>query len=268
MALVALGLLLGYLIFTFPLGGVPQVALIEGPTGVIDQAVAQQIGTKLRLAAEDPQVKAVVIRVDSPGGLASASEDIFTNVLHLREQKPVVVVVDGLAASGAYFMSVAANHIVAKGSSSVGNVGAILRLPGDLRPEEREVSTGPFKLTGGSQRTYLKILELVKEGFAEAVLSQREGKLRLDREHLLDGRIYLGIEAVQFGLVDELGTQVDAVRKAAELAGLRRYDVVSLEKKYQNKGLLPAEEASASKKLVVEDLAGEFPYVYYLFVPP
>lgn len=273
-SLIVLGLLLGYAVFSYALGGVPQVAVIDGPTDAIDLEVAQEIGTKLRLAADDRRVKAVVLRVDSPGGFVSASEDLFTNVLHLRQQKPVVVVVEGLAASGAYFTAVAANHIVAKGSSSVGNVGAILSLPSEPRPSQETVSTGPFKLTGGSQRTYLKLLELVKDEFAEAVLSQRQGRLRITRDELLEGRIYLGVEAVQLGLVDELGTQVDAVRRAAKLAGLRRYEVVRLEEKYRGRLSQPSEEGVASeappaqKTPNLEAMPSEFPFIYYLFVPP
>jgi protease-4 len=147
-------------------------------------------------------------------------------VLKLREKKPVIASVGELAASGAYYVAAAAERIYAKPASAVGNVGVISFLPEPDIMYEELITTGPFKLSGGPQVEYIRQMELLKETFLAAILAQREDRLKVGPEVLSRGEIYLGLQAQQMGIVDEIGSQGDAVAAAARLAQVRRYTTV------------------------------------------
>ena len=142
----------------------------------------------------------------------------------------MVVVMNDIVASGAFMMSMGANHTFAKPSSFVGSVGVVLTSPGPLippAPDEREISTGPFK-RGSDRRYFIALLDQLKESFAQIVVTERGDKLRISREELTQGRIYSGIEGVRLGLVDEIGGDTDAIEKAASLAGISDYDLLDV----------------------------------------
>ena len=115
----------------------------------------------------------VVLEVLSPGGYATSSESIYYTLLRLRQQKPLVVVVDGMAASGAYYMAVAANRIYAPPSSEIGNVGTRGSRPDDPALAPNELSSGPYKISGGSRFEKIHQLELTGQAFVDNVVSQR-----------------------------------------------------------------------------------------------
>ncbi|MBI5955660.1 MAG: S49 family peptidase [Chloroflexi bacterium] len=207
--------------------GMPQVGIIT-LEGSISTSRADRLAQELRYAEEERNIRAVVLRIDSPGGSVAPVEDIYANVLRLAKQKPLVVVMEEVAASGGYFAALGANYIFAKPTSIVGNIGVILRLPEEELPSERELTTGPYKSQGASRAGYIRKTEVVKEGFVGAVIHQRGERLKASREELSKGEIYLGIEALELGLVDGIGTATDAMEKAAELARLVRYQVVDV----------------------------------------
>ena len=238
-----LGAAVGYGIYLYGLGGTPKVAVMNGPLivtdfdeGVIEFELANALEIKLDFVANDPDIKAVVIRMSSPGGEVTSSERLFSRVASLREEKPVVVSAQWLLASGAYMMSLGANYVFASPGTNVGSIGVIGFVFPRLLPSEFEVGTGPSKTLGPSERTDLEELELLKEGFYRMVQSQRGDRLRLSKEELLEGRTWLGVRALQLGLVDELGAEMDAIRKSAELAGLKRYRVVQVEDEMERAG--------------------------------
>ncbi len=273
LALAGIGIGAG--IFVWGLGGTPQVAVMNGPQDVIDDELADALRTQLTFVTEDSDIKAVVIRVNSPGGFADRSEEIFTLVSKLREEKPVVIVVQGLAASGAYMFSMGANHIVANPSSAVGSVGALTFIRPRGSPSEGLIGTGPSKVLGSSERTSLERLELVKESFYSIVRSQRGDRLLVDKNQILQAEVYLGLEALQMGLIDELGDEVDAIRKAAELAKLKRYRVVEVDEMMEEAGGGEAAAIALAKEHrptgdfsfdILDD--PRFPYLYYLYLPP
>jgi protease-4 len=199
----------------------------------IDYDSAQALTNLLEEARQDPTIAAVVLEVRSPGGLATSSENIFYSMLRLRAQKPVVVVVDGLAASGGYYMASAANRIYAPASSYIGNIGTRGPRPLDPYISPDELSSGPYKLAGGSRFDQINQLDLIKEGFVNNVIAQRLNSpvnpLKLDKKTVQEGRLYLGSEAVAVGLIDLEGARTDGILGAAELAGLRRYQVQPLD---------------------------------------
>ncbi len=182
----------------------------------------------LRYASANRNIKAVVLQIDCPGGYASAIEQIYLDVLRLRQQKPVVASIGAVGASGGYYIAVASNFIYAQPTSQLGSIGAWSSLP---RPEELDediLTTGLFKATGGTRRKATGVLEMVRQEFVEAVVSQRGDRLKLSEEELSRAEIYTGVESLRYGLIDDIGTKTAAIEKAASLAGIRNYEVVEL----------------------------------------
>ena len=232
----------------------PVIAVVRFE-GAIELASAERLITALEEARQDDQIAAVVLELASPGGLATSSESIFYTMLRLREEKPLVVVVDGIAVSGGYYMAAAANRIYTPASSFVGNVGTRGPKPDDPSLPPEEMSSGPFKLSGGSRFDRVQQLDQVKSAFVQNVVHQREhadlNPLRVDAATVAEARVYLGSEAVALGLVDAEGGRSDGIAAAAELAHLRRYDVVNLLHYFgSDSALLQADYRSAVKDMV------------------
>ncbi len=228
--MAALGVAAGLLIFVYVFPGQPKIGVIEIPYTVISDNSAYAIGEYLNYAREDDSIKAVVIKITSPGGGAAASERLYIDTASLAEEKPVVLVMNWLVASGGYFMAMGATHTFAQTSSLVGNVG-VVAFSDPLVPSlsgESLLTTGPYKSPGFSREQWLESLEDLKNSFAQVVIAERGDKLRLSREELTEGRLYSGVEAVRLGLADELGGNRDAYEKAAELAGISGYDFVDV----------------------------------------
>lgn len=224
---VLLGLVLGGLI-AVPLIPKPEIAIINISGVIWEQAHVDDILDRLSYARADRNIRAVVLQIDSPGGLASAIEPIFLDVLRLRAEKPVVASVGMTALSGGYYIAVAANFIYALPTSLLGSVGAWVILPRPVEPHEDIIASGPFKATGGTRRDATGRLEILRQGFVDAVMTQRGDRLQLSEEELSRAGIYVGIESLRYGLIDEIGTRTAAIAKAAELAGIRNYGVVEL----------------------------------------
>ena len=226
---VVLGLGLGVLL-SIPVIPKPNIATITISGIIFDQAYTDDISDMLRHARDDDSIKAVVLQIDSPGGLVVTTEQIYLDVLRLRQQKPVVASVGPMAASGGYHIAVASNFIYAQPTSQLGSIGVWLTLPSPEELEEDVVTSGPFKATGGSWRKYTATLETFRQQFVTAVMSQRGDRLMLSEEELSRAEIYSGTESLRYGLIDDIGTSTDAIAKAAELAGIRNYGVIELYK--------------------------------------
>ena len=227
----SLGIILGSMVFFFAWPGKPKVAIIDIPFTVITERSAFEIDALLDYARRDDSIKAVVIQLSSPGGSAAPSEHLFFETARLRQKKPVVMVFEGVVASGGYMMALGANYLYAQPSSFVGSIGVILSpipplLP--LQPNERIVMTGPFKDQGGNRRHFVSLIEELKRGFVQIVATQRGDRLRMPVEEVSQGNIYSGIEAVRLGLVDAIGGSTDAIKKAASLANISGYDLVDV----------------------------------------
>lgn len=200
--------------------------------GTLDLASADYLVDLLDAARTDDRIAGVVLEITSPGGLATSSESVFYSLLKLREQKPVVVVVDGLALSGGYYVAAAANRIYMPASAYVGNIGTRGTRPTDPMITPDELSSGPYKITGGNRFDRIRQLDLVKEAFVKNVVHQRRfadlNPLSISEATVAEGRIYLGSEAVSVGLADREGARSDAILGVVELAQLRGYDLVEL----------------------------------------
>jgi protease-4 len=203
----------------------PQVAVIR-IEGEIWGAYTAYVSQALEQVGNDPAVRAVVLDIVSPGGEVSASEGLYFDVLELREKKPVIVSVDEMAASGAYYIAAAADRIYAKPGSMVGSIGVIAVLPSNDLVDEQLITTGPFKLSGGAQVAYIRQMETLKETFLAAIMAQRADRLQVGPELLSRAEIYLGLQAQQMGLIDALGSQTEAIAAAAEMAHIRNYRLI------------------------------------------
>ena len=227
---IAIGIVAGWFVFLEVWPGKPDVGYIDIPFTVITDDSAFVIREFLDYTRRNDDIKAVVIHLDSPGGFAGASEQLFQEIRKLREEKPVVVVAHDFMASGAYMMSLGANFVYARAFANVGNVGVFTGLPPLLPdiPPENLVRTGPQKFLGSTRRQAVAEIDAMKNAFAEMVFSERGDRLNITKEELLTGRLYSGFEGVRLGLVDAVGGDEDAIQKAADLAGLSSYDLIDV----------------------------------------
>lgn len=251
---------------------VPQVGIIRFED-VIWSGNAADLRVLLDYAQDAPDIRAVVLEINSPGGEVTATEEIYYRLLQLRQTTPLVVTIDSMAASGGYYMAAAGDYIFAKPASTVGNIGVISFLPSTDQQrfaDEDYVSTGPFKFSGGSRGDYIRQIELAKLGFLEAVFAQRRSKLQISRQALSNGEVFLGLQALRLGLVDELGANSEAVKKAAKLAHLGHYGVVDVATRVYGDELRPTEEGlyTDMSALFARSNPGWRQELYYLYIEP
>lgn len=255
----------------------PKIGVIYMDTQVTD-ILADIMAREIDYARTTDDIKGVVMVINSPGGGASAGHDIYFQVRKLRETKPVVASMDTLAASAAYQIGVGANEIYAKPASIIGNVGVIMGQPSPETLSDRFITTGPFKATGGSASSWLQMLDLLHADFRDSVVAERSkapNPLKLAPDEVATGEIWVGVEAKEYGLIDELGSRLDAIQRAAELANLKNYQVVDVRAEYL--ASLAGDQLSSNLELYEKvdaqpefDLASEeteWPTFYQLYVP-
>jgi protease-4 len=192
----------------------------------------RRITADLRRAASDSSVKAVVVRVNSPGGSVVASSEIYQALKDFG--KPVVFSFGETAASGGYYIACAGKWIVANPDTLTGSIGVISQMPNAeelmkklgvqfivIKSGQNKDIGNPFRqMTDDEKKLWQTIVDEVYEGFVKIVAEGRslpEDKVR----QLADGRVYTGRQAKELGLVDQLGYLDDAVAKAGELGGIK-----------------------------------------------
>jgi protease-4 len=168
--------------------------------------------------------KAVVVHIDSPGGTTAGSEQLYDTLMRLKEQKPVVVVIDGLGASGAYIAAMASDHIVAQSASLVGSIGVLFQYPNfselltTLGIKVDEIKSSPLKAAPSAfQPTSPEAREAI-EGIVMDAYQWFRGLVRDRRkldgaqlDRVADGRVFTGRQAHELRLVDELGDEKQAI---------------------------------------------------------
>ncbi len=197
---------------------------------------------KLDKAAADERVRAVVLRINSPGGGVTASDLMHAELLRFRAQtrKPVISSVLDVGASGAYYLACASDRIIATPTSVIGSIGVIMIAP-DLSGVMRKlgiganvIKSGPMKDAGSplremsaSERAYFQaMIAAMYERFLDVVVAGRPALTRAQLAPLADGRVYLAPEALRLGLIDEIGGLDAALLAAKRAAGLERSAVV------------------------------------------
>ena len=230
------GLLLVVLVNTlFPdweLSGEDRIALVRVEGVILD---AQQTVGELKRFADNPSVKAIVLRIDSPGGGVVPSQEIYDAVKRVRNKnnKMVVASMGTVAASGGYYIAAATDRIIANPGTLTGSIGVIMELANlegllkKIGVESLVVKSGQYKDIGsplrkmseGERRILQSVMDDVHRQF---ILAVAEGRSLDEAEvqPLADGRIFTGRQAREMKLVDELGDLDDAIRLAADLAGI------------------------------------------------
>jgi protease IV len=243
----------------------PAIGIIYFRDAIYPESSSQLVA-QLRAAGEHPEIRAVVLVMDSPGGTVSDTEKVYLELARLRERKPVVTLVEGMAASGGYYIAAGTDRIVVHPSSLVGNVGVRVVLPEIPAVFEDEISTGPYKFYGDSRDATLRSLDPIKRIFFQAVTLGRGSALKATADEVLSGKLYLGTEAVRLGLADRLGTVSDAEETAAGLVHIWNYRI-------QNLLELAGESAFPGYSFFRESANGTLtPYpreagIYLLFIP-
>src|SRR5215831_5659002 len=168
--------------------------------------------------------RAVIVHVDSPGGTTAGSEQLHDALLRLAEKKPMVVVVDGMAASGAYIAAMASDHIVAMDTSLVGSIGVLFQYPNvsdllkTIGVKVEEVKSSPLKAAPNgfeptSPEARAALESIVKDSYAwfRGLVKDRRQLNEADLERVADGRVFTGRQAVELRLVDEIGGEDTAI---------------------------------------------------------
>lgn len=227
---LVLGAVVGVL-FIVGAAGRPAVGLIKIPVAISSTDQTHDIVRMMNYARDSRDIKAVVLQIDSPGGSAVLLEEIYLVLTDLRRVKPVVTTVDTMALSGGYLIGVAADFIYVKPTSMIGNIGVWMRLSEQDELTDDVLPTGPYKLSGLALRDAAKMLDMVKEGFVGEVMKERGDRLKMTKEDVSQGKIYLGLEGVKLGLADKIGSTDDAIAGAAKLARVANYSVVDVAEK-------------------------------------
>jgi protease-4 len=179
---------------------------IEGP--IID---SKHFVDEIKEYADDSSVRAIVLRVDSPGGAVAPSQEIHAEVKRVVADKKVVVSMGSVAASGGYYIAAPSTKIVANPGTITGSIGVIMEIPN---------LEGLMDKVGIKRRLLQGVMDDVHEQFIQAVAEGR-GMTFEDVAKLSDGRIFSGRQAKELGLVDELGSLEDAIDLTAKLAGIK-----------------------------------------------
>jgi protease-4 len=203
------------------------VAVVE-LHGTITGDSASAVVDDLREARQNDSIEAVVLDVDSPGGTASASEQLYLAVKRTAGEMPVVASVTGTAASGSYYAAAPADNIYVTPASVVGSVGVRATLPSGGVPAG-EVVTGPDKGSGSTPDEVRERDETLRRAFVGSVFAERGDRIKLTREEVSHAKVYAGASGVENGLADEIGGVDTAIGAAADDAGLDDYDVVRME---------------------------------------
>ncbi len=194
-------------------------------------AFSEELVRTLERAEADASVKAIVLRINSPGGGVVATNEIYEKLLNVN--KPIIASMGETAASGGYYIACAADKIVANPATMTGSLGVILQIVGleelleEVGVEIMVVKSGTYKDIGGFHRDMSDeeqaiFQDMVDEAYQDFVhiIAQGRGLSEEKARELADGRIYTGLQAQQLGLVDELGNLPRAVELAAEMGGI------------------------------------------------
>ena len=197
-------------------------------------AGSRELMKQLKEARENPDIKGVVIRINSPGGSSPASQEIGEEIDKLRKSgKKVVASMGDIAASGGYWIACKADKIMANPATMTGSIGVIMDLQnlqelyGKIGVKPITIKSGPHKDIGSTSRPltteereiFQSMVDDIYEQFIDVVATGRHMK-REDVKKLADGRVYTGRHAMELGLVDQMGNYYDAIELAGKMAGI------------------------------------------------
>lgn len=272
-------------IAVIPLSGT--IGSQEGSRFLGSTITPELVRAYLRTAERDAAVKAIILRIDSPGGTVPASQEILNEIERVAEEKPIVVSIDNMAASGGYYISTGADMIVILPTAQTGSIGVISQIPNieglydKLGIEIQTFKGGKYKdmyrglreLTPEEEEILQEMVDEYYEHFIQVVAEGR-GLSTDDVRDLATGQLYSGAKARKLGLVDELGDLDAALNLTAELAGLERYVVEYYERPgltlWSLLGFADAIQArlwglSAQDIVLLETLSQSYPQPTFLY---
>ena len=250
------------------------VGVIEIEGAIVD---ARETIEQIRKFREDEDIKAIVVRIDSPGGAVGPSQEIYREIRKTIGAKNVVASLGAVAASGGYYVACAADGIVANPGTITGSIGVIMgytnfrQLLDKIGMVPVVIKSGPYKDTGSPTREMREderellqsITNSIREQFVTAIAEGR----KMDRSQVAtvaDGRIFTGENAMTLGLVDRLGNFADALEWAGELGGIEG-EVVPVYARDKEMSLLRFLMTSSVKdliaKLIRPDISAEYRYI-------
>jgi len=224
-------------------GGGDRIAVIP-VEGVIDDGMAKNVNRYLKQYAEDSRIKAIMLRIDSPGGGVSPSQEIYREIRRIKDEKKkkIVVSMGSVAASGGYYIACPADRIFANPGTVTGSIGVIAEwinykdLAEWAKVKPVVFKSGEFKDTGSptrelTEREKVYFQAMIDELYGQFVAAVTEGRKglgpkgsELDPERvrqLADGRVYTGQSALSNGLIDKLGNYGDALAETARMVGIK-----------------------------------------------
>jgi len=253
-----------------PIGDRVALIRVEGP--IFD---SKDTIDELKEHLKDPSIKAIIMRIDSPGGAVAPSQEIYEEVRKAATKKKIVVSMGSVAASGGYYIASPATRIVANPGTLTGSIGVIMEIPNfaglmnKLGIKSEVVKSGRHKdiasVFRGIKKEDREILQNVLDNVHDQfILAVAEGRKMLleDVRKIADGRIFTGEQALKVGLIDEIGNLEDAVKVAGKLSGIKgEPEVVSKKERFSFTDLL--------KGSIPKELTDVFPSVRikYLFTP-
>jgi len=195
---------------------------------------AEKIADRINKLRLNSSIKGMIIRIDSPGGGSAAFQELYTEVKRVRESGiPVIASIASVGASGGYYVALGASKIIANPASVTGSIGVIIDFPVAVELMEKigismqTVKSGEYKDVGSPYREFTgkdqAYLETVVQDIYNQFVNTIEIERKIDKNELLkisDGRIFTGSQALEYGLIDTLGTFEDAVLIIGEMAGI------------------------------------------------
>ncbi|WP_020675637.1 signal peptide peptidase SppA [Geopsychrobacter electrodiphilus] len=201
---------------------------VNGPITASDGLIKNLIDFR-----DNKSIKAVILRIDSPGGAVGPSQEIYSEVVKLQKIKPVVVSMGSVAASGGYYIAAPAKRLFANPGTITGSIGVIMSFPNyeglmeKVGVSSTVVKSGRFKDIGSNSRPFTPDERILMQALIDDVYSQFVEAVSLGRDipankvrEIADGRIFSGRQALAVGLIDELGGFQDALAYTAKLTGL------------------------------------------------
>jgi protease-4 len=220
-----------------------KIALVRVAGVIVDSTSTVD---ELKEYSKDSSIKAIVLRVDSPGGAVAPSQEIYSEIIKIKEKKKVVVSMGAVAASGGYYIAAPADRIIANAGTLTGSIGVIMEIPNvqglmeKIGVKAQIIKSGKhkdiasvYKSMSPEEKEILQtVLDDVHDQFIRAV-SDARGLDFEELKKLADGRIFTGRMAKEIGLVDELGSLQDAIMLAGELTGIKgEPEVVTKKEKF------------------------------------
>ncbi len=249
--------------------------IVDAPSTGMSTApeiVGEKVSMDLRKLRDDETVKAVILRVNSPGGSAFASEQIWNEVVKLKEKKPVIVSMGDYAASGGYYISCAADTIIAQPNTITGSIGIFGMFPNPhklindkLKLNIETVKTNKLADFGSMSRPFNAderaiMQRYINQGYATFVKRCADGRSMSTSaiEAVAQGRVWTGEMAMELGLVDILGDIETAKEIAAEKAGIESYTLISYPKEQGAFDMLLTQAKESYIETRIGKVAGQF----------